>query len=75
MENQNIENNLLEENFFKLSYKNQKYKKLKEYKIWIKEMNKKFNNSGKELICDKDNIIIYSIYDKNFVYPKCPICN
>ena len=77
MENQNIdlENNLLEENIFKYSYKNQNYKKSNEYKKWIKEMNIKFNNSGKEIICNKDNIIIYSIYDDNSKYIKCPICN
>ena len=77
MENQNIdlENNLLEENIFKYSYKNQNYKKSNEYKKWIKEMNIKFNNSGKEIICNKDNIIIYSLYDDNSKYIKCPICN
>ena len=77
MENQNLglENVLFEQNFFKLSFKNQNYKKLKEYKIWIKEMNIKFNKSGKEIICDKDNIIIYSIYDDNSKCIYCPICN
>ena len=77
MENQNIDigNNLLEENIFKLSYKNQNVKKSNEYKIWIKKMNIKFNNLGKEIICNKDNLIIYSIYDSNSKYIRCPICN
>ena len=77
MENQNLglDNILLEQNFFKLSFKNQDYKKLKEYKIWIKAMKIKFNYLGKEIICDKDNIIIYSIYDDNSKCIYCPICH
>ena len=76
MENQNIDlENNLEENIFKYSYKNQNYKNSNEYKKWINAMNIKFNNSGKEIICNKDNIIIYSKYDDNSKYINCPICN
>ena len=76
MENQNSDQeiNILEKTYFKISYKNQNYKKLKEYKEWKKLMEAKIGKGGKEIICDKDNIIIYKIHKDNDTEITCPIC-
>ena len=77
MENQNSDQeiNILEKTYFKISYKNQNYKKLKEYKEWKKLMETKIGKGGKEIICDKDNIIIYKIHKDNDIKIICPICH
>ena len=76
MENINLEqeNNLLGD-YFRISYKNQKYEKSQEYKKWKQTMQEKFGNVGKEIICNKDNTIIYKIHNDNDIKIKCPTCN
>ena len=70
----NIENNLLEDNYFKISYPKQNYKISLDYKQWKKSIEAKFGKNGKEIFCNKDNIIIYQQkeYINNFL--KCPLC-
>ena len=69
MENQNLE----QDYYFKISYKTQNYKVSQEYQNWKKLMIEKYNN-GKEIICPKDDTIIYKIHnDKDEII--CPTCN
>ena len=77
MENKSLDQdiNLLEDYYFKLSYKNQKYKKLKEYQKWKKLVVEKYGKNGKEIICNKDNTIIYQIHNDNDQKIICPTCN
>ena len=77
MENINLdqENNLLGDYYFKISYKSQKYKKSQEYQNWLKTMQEKYGLNGKEIFCDKDNAIIYTIHNDNDTKITCPICN
>ena len=76
MENQNFdqENNLLDDYFFKISYKGQNYKISQEYKNWKKLMIEKYGKNKREIICPFDNTIIYKIDEYNERI-KCPSCN
>ena len=77
MENINYtqESNLLGDYFFKISYPKQNYKKSIEYQKWKKIVIDKIGNNGKEIICNKDNTIIYKIYNDNDDIITCPTCN
>ena len=73
-ESQNKEN-ILGENYFQILYPNQNYKLSFEYKHWKKNVDKILGKNGKEIFCEKDNIIIYQKYKNidNGIF--CPICN
>ena len=60
MENEdiNLECKLLENNYFQISYPNQNYKITSEYKLWKKIIKKNMGENGKEVFCEKDDIII-----------------
>ena len=75
MENQHAdqENSLLDDFYFKSSYKGQNYKILQEYKNWKKLMIEKYGKNGKEITCPKDNTIIYKIHNDNGE-TICPTC-
>ena len=80
MENENldIESNILENNYFKLSFPNQNYKLSLEYKNWRKSMEERKGKNGVEIFCKEDNIIIYLNEENNQYYDdliKCPLCN
>ena len=70
MENSN--DNLIINPYFKLLYRNQKFKNSVEYKRWKKAMTDNIGENGIEMFCDKDKIIIYENMNKIL---KCPICN
>ena len=74
VENSNNEFNLLEKNYFKILYPNQDYKKSLDYQKWKKSIEEKYgkNKNGKEVLCEKDNIIIWN-ENINYII-KCPIC-
>ena len=76
MENQHVdqESNLLDDFYFKPTYKGQNYKILQGYKNWKKLMIEKYGKNGKEIICPKDNTIIYKIHNDNGE-TTCPTCN
>ena len=80
MENENldIESNILEKNYFKLSFPNQNYKLSLEYKNWRKSMEERKGKNGVEIFCKEDNIIIYLNEENNQYYHyhiKCPLCH
>ena len=75
VENTNKENNLLDNNnYFKILYPNQNYRISLEYKNWQKsiEGNMGKNVNRKEILCKKDNIIIYNEHINNYI--NCPLC-
>ena len=65
---------LLGNDYFQISYPNQNYKKSSEYKQWRKIVEKKFGKNGKEVFCEKDNIIIYQEEKSIDNVINCPIC-
>ncbi len=67
--------NILGENYFQILYPNQNYKSSLEYKQWKKNVEEILGKKGKEVFCEKDNIIIYQKYHKIDVGIYCPICN
>ena len=76
VENSSNENNLLEQNinYFKILYPNQNYRISLEYQKWKKSIEEKIgkNKIGKEILCKKDNIIIYNEDINNNI--NCPLC-
>ena len=67
--------NILGENYFQILYPNQNYKTSLEYKQWKKNVEEILGKNGKEVFCEKDNIIIYQKYQKIDIGIYCPICN
>ena len=69
MENDNI----LENSYFNLSYKNQKYNSFPEYKNWKKKINS-LGDKVTEIFCKRDNIIFLRNNDDLSNPIKCPKC-
>ena len=67
--------NILGENYFQILYPNQNYKSSLEYKQWKENVEEILGKKGKEVFCEKDNIIIYQKYHKIDIGIYCPICN
>ena len=75
IENPNKEDNLLGNNYFKILYPNQNYKSSLEYHNWRKTNEKNKGKNGKEILCQRDNIIIYQKKEDKNNGILCPICN
>ena len=76
MENENLdqENNLIGDYYFKTPYKIQNYKLFPEYQTWKKNVIEKIGENGKEILCPKDDTIIYKIHNDNNIKITCPNC-
>ena len=75
MENNNLEqyNNLLENDYFQISYEGQNYKELPGFQEWKRLMIEKYGDERKEIKCWNDNTIFYSNNRGNQTI-TCPTC-
>ena len=75
MENEDlyVEDNLLDNCYFKLAFPEQNYAESFEYQKWKKSMIEIIGEKGKEFFCNEDQIVIFQKYGNNAL--TCPICH
>ena len=70
-------NEIINDNFFKLEYKGQSVESSSKFQTWKKKMLKKYGNNSKIYKCKADNTYFYASIEKTSfsLCPKeCPLC-